>query len=163
MNSFNQEINFDPQHISNLDAHAPASLLKLWYRELYDPLIPDEFYNECTQTDDPKEVMAIVDRIPPLNQLVSQMNVQNTKKLTVYFLLGANIPYTFSARIRSTGGRRLHKNGFFQFGYGVCTECFALHISRSKDYFGEYPQGDEFYTNVNNKYGYIIGSVYYIR
>lgn len=52
------------------DAHAPASLLKLWYRELYDPLIPDEFYEECVQTDDPKEVMAIIDRIPPINRLV---------------------------------------------------------------------------------------------
>lgn len=30
--------------MSFTDAHAPASLLKLWYRELYDPLIPDEFY-----------------------------------------------------------------------------------------------------------------------
>jgi hypothetical protein len=52
------------------DAHAPASLLKLWYRELYDPLIPDDLYNECTETDDPKEVMAIVDRLPSLNRLV---------------------------------------------------------------------------------------------
>jgi Rho GTPase-activating protein 39 len=45
--------------------------LKLWYRELYNPLIPDEFYEECVQTDDPKEVMAIIDRIPPLNRLVT--------------------------------------------------------------------------------------------
>lgn len=53
-----------------LDAHAPASLLKLWYRELYDPLIPDEFYEECIQSDDPKDVLAIFDRIPQINQVV---------------------------------------------------------------------------------------------
>ncbi|KAG8224927.1 hypothetical protein J437_LFUL006286 [Ladona fulva] len=29
------------------DAHTPASLLKLWYRELYEPLIPDTLYEEC--------------------------------------------------------------------------------------------------------------------
>ncbi|KAG5673675.1 hypothetical protein PVAND_003701 [Polypedilum vanderplanki] len=59
-----------PENRGTMDAHAPASLLKLWYRELYDPLIPDEFYNECIETDDPKEVMAIVDRLPSLNRLV---------------------------------------------------------------------------------------------
>lgn len=55
----------------HIDAHAPASLLKLWYRELYNPLIPDEFYEECIKVDDPKDVLAIVDKIPPLNQLVN--------------------------------------------------------------------------------------------
>lgn len=56
-----------------LDAHAPASLLKLWYRELYDPLIPDDLYYESVQVDDPKEVMAIVDRLPPINRLVREL------------------------------------------------------------------------------------------
>lgn len=54
-----------------LDAHAPASLLKLWYRELYDPLIPDELYEECVATEDPDKAAAIVNRLPPLNKLVS--------------------------------------------------------------------------------------------
>lgn len=54
-----------------LDAHAPASLLKLWYRELYDPLIPDELYEDCVSTDDPEEAKTIVEKLPKLNKLVS--------------------------------------------------------------------------------------------
>ena len=29
------------------DSHTAASLLKTWLRELYEPLIPDHFYDEC--------------------------------------------------------------------------------------------------------------------
>ena len=58
------------------DAHAPASLLKLWVRELYEPLIPDSFYNECVsmRQDDgdasASGVAAIVERLPDLNRRV---------------------------------------------------------------------------------------------
>lgn len=58
------------------DAHAPASLLKLWVRELYEPLIPDSFYTECVtmRHDDgdssAKGVAAIVERLPDLNRRV---------------------------------------------------------------------------------------------
>ena len=31
------------------DPHIPASLLKLWYRELYEPLIPADLYNQCIE------------------------------------------------------------------------------------------------------------------
>lgn len=53
-----------------VDAHTPASLLKLWYRELYDPLIPDELYDECVQTEDPEVAAAIINRLPRINRLV---------------------------------------------------------------------------------------------
>lgn len=53
------------------DAHLPASLLKLWYRELYDPLIPNEFYEECIKNcDRPEECISIVQRLPIINRLV---------------------------------------------------------------------------------------------
>lgn len=58
------------------DAHAPASLLKLWVRELYEPLIPDSFYTECVSMrhDDAEasaaNVAAIVERLPDLNRRV---------------------------------------------------------------------------------------------
>ncbi|XP_037910388.1 uncharacterized protein LOC119651103 isoform X1 [Hermetia illucens] len=59
-----------PEHKNTMDAHAPASLLKLWYRELYDPLIPDELYSECVQTEDPEEADRIINKLPSLNKLV---------------------------------------------------------------------------------------------
>ncbi|CAG9560291.1 unnamed protein product [Danaus chrysippus] len=53
------------------DAHAPASLLKLWYRELYEPLIPDSLYSACVASggDFPACERAL-QRLPPLNRLV---------------------------------------------------------------------------------------------
>lgn len=58
------------------DAHAPASLLKLWVRELYEPLIPDTFYMECVSMrhDDSGSSAisagAIIERLPDLNRRV---------------------------------------------------------------------------------------------
>lgn len=53
------------------DAHVPASLLKLWYRELYESLIPDELYQECVQhCTDPERAVAIVHRLPEFHKLV---------------------------------------------------------------------------------------------
>lgn len=53
------------------DAHTPASLLKLWYRELYEPLIPDTMYNECIQHhDNPHRAIAIIESLPEINRLV---------------------------------------------------------------------------------------------
>lgn len=58
--------------LSKVDAHAPASLLKLWYRELYDPLIPDAYYEDCVNTEDPDKAKEIVNKLPEINQLVRQ-------------------------------------------------------------------------------------------
>ncbi|XP_041976226.1 rho GTPase-activating protein 39 isoform X2 [Aricia agestis] len=53
------------------DAHAPASLLKLWYRELYEPLIPDSLYGACVAAGhDPAACARALQRLPPLNRLV---------------------------------------------------------------------------------------------
>lgn len=58
-------------YLSLVDAHTPASLLKLWYRELYDPLIPDDYYEDCVNTEDPDKAKEIVNKLPQINQLVS--------------------------------------------------------------------------------------------
>ncbi|XP_055504939.1 rho GTPase-activating protein 39 isoform X2 [Leucoraja erinacea] len=53
------------------DPHVPASLLKLWYRELEDPLIPHEFYEQSiTHYENPEAAIAVVHSLPKLNRLV---------------------------------------------------------------------------------------------
>ncbi|XP_049866073.1 rho GTPase-activating protein 39 [Pectinophora gossypiella] len=53
------------------DAHAPASLLKLWYRELYEPLIPDALYGACIAAGgDFAACTRAIQRLPAINRLV---------------------------------------------------------------------------------------------
>lgn len=53
------------------DAHVPANLLKLWYRELYEPLIPDSLYPECVvEPMTGAKASAIVGRLPQINRYV---------------------------------------------------------------------------------------------
>ncbi|XP_036278456.1 rho GTPase-activating protein 39 isoform X5 [Pipistrellus kuhlii] len=53
------------------DPHVPASLLKLWYRELEEPLIPHEFYEQCiAQYESPEAAVAVVHSLPRINRLV---------------------------------------------------------------------------------------------
>jgi hypothetical protein len=48
----------------------PASLLKLWYRELAEPLIPHGCYARALACHDkPLEAAAVVRELPPLNRL----------------------------------------------------------------------------------------------
>lgn len=48
-----------------------ASLLKLWLRELCDPLIPEELYNDCiTNSKDLEACVQIVKRLPTINRRV---------------------------------------------------------------------------------------------
>ncbi|KAF9453926.1 hypothetical protein P691DRAFT_755001 [Macrolepiota fuliginosa MF-IS2] len=53
------------------DPYVLASLMKLWLRELCDPLIPDEMYNECIMnSSDPDSCIRIVQRLPTINRRV---------------------------------------------------------------------------------------------
>lgn len=53
------------------DPHVPASLLKLWLRELCDPLVPDELYNDCVaNARDPQACVQLVRRLPTINRRV---------------------------------------------------------------------------------------------
>ena len=76
------------------DPHVLASLMKLWLRELCDPLVPEEMYNECiTSSKDPEACVHIVERLPTINrrvvlfvvsflQLFLEDRVQNATKMT---------------------------------------------------------------------------------
>ncbi|KAM3664263.1 rho GTPase-activating protein 39-like isoform 2-T2 [Ammospiza maritima maritima] len=53
------------------DPNIPASLLKLWYRELEEPVIPQQFYQECINNyENPDAAVAVVQLLPELNRLV---------------------------------------------------------------------------------------------
>ncbi|XP_055329240.1 rho GTPase-activating protein 39-like [Paramacrobiotus metropolitanus] len=53
------------------DPHVPSSLLKLWYRELYEPLIPARFYDLCIQNcNSAKNAVHIIGELPEINQRV---------------------------------------------------------------------------------------------
>lgn len=53
------------------DAHVPANLLKLWLRELYEPLIPDILYPECVaEPMTTRRACDLVLRLPTLHRLV---------------------------------------------------------------------------------------------
>uniref|UniRef100_A0A9J8CDY0 Rho GTPase-activating protein 39 n=1 Tax=Cyprinus carpio carpio TaxID=630221 RepID=A0A9J8CDY0_CYPCA len=58
-----------PENLS--DPNVPASLMKLWYRELEEPLIPMSFYKQCVSNyDDPAAAIRVVQSLPELNRLV---------------------------------------------------------------------------------------------
>ncbi|KEP51455.1 Rho GTPase-activating-like protein [Rhizoctonia solani 123E] len=53
------------------DCNVPASLFKLWLRELQEPLIPSDMYNACIQaSEDPERVVALVKELPTNNRRV---------------------------------------------------------------------------------------------
>jgi len=53
------------------DPHVPASLFKLWLRELRFPLVPQELYNDCVSCAfEPVLVINMVGRLPTLNRRV---------------------------------------------------------------------------------------------
>ncbi|KNC71441.1 hypothetical protein SARC_16018, partial [Sphaeroforma arctica JP610] len=53
------------------DPNIPASLLKMWFRELLEPLVPDELYDVCLDfCDDEARCIDIVDELPDENRHV---------------------------------------------------------------------------------------------
>ena len=68
------------------DAHLPASLLKLWYRELSEPLIPSIFYEQCIlNCDIPETCIRIVNSLPDINRAVLTYLVRFLQVSSIYF------------------------------------------------------------------------------
>lgn len=69
------------------DPHTPGSLLKLWMRELSDPIIPCEFYDDAiaaAKADDEKMAVALVGKMPKLNKQVP-LTIASTNDAQVIF------------------------------------------------------------------------------
>jgi hypothetical protein len=61
------------------DAHVPASSLKLWMRELEEPIIPGEFYDEAIEyarDEDHEQSIMLVEKLPELNRRVTHYVIQ---------------------------------------------------------------------------------------
>ena len=69
VNALKLALNQNHQLPEFTDPHVPGSALKLWFRELPDPIIPAEFYESCiSQSDNAAAAVAVVEQLPPLNR-----------------------------------------------------------------------------------------------
>jgi len=80
----------DPSLTSIPDPHVPASLLKLWYRELSEPIVPFSFYERCIQAfASADEACATVQLLPEINRLaliylIHFLQVNTSHRLSVH-------------------------------------------------------------------------------
>lgn len=65
------------------DAHVPAALLKQWLRQLPDPLISSDLYEQCllATSVSPEACCRIIDLLPEINRLVLAALIQLLQKL----------------------------------------------------------------------------------
>ncbi|XP_065670803.1 rho GTPase-activating protein 39 isoform X2 [Hydra vulgaris] len=78
-----------PMHMN--EPHVAASLLKLWFRDSYEPLIPQRFYDQCIHNCDNTEVcLNIVNSLPALNKLVFSYLI----RLLQAFMIPTNVQYS---------------------------------------------------------------------
>lgn len=120
------------------DAHVPASLLKLWYRELYESLIPDELYQDCVQyCADPERAVAIVHRLPEFHRLVLSYLIRFLQVLPCSFFLfffysSCSFSFFFIyADIFADRSVFCDQNGRQQLGHGDGTQLPPLQRLRS--------------------------------
>jgi len=67
-----------------LDPHVPASLLKLWMRELEQPIIVDDFYDdaiESARNETPEVSVKLIKQLPKLNQKIVKFVVQFLREM----------------------------------------------------------------------------------
>lgn len=58
------------------DPNVPASLLKYWLRDLAEPIIATEYYDECIQyADDPEKAISIINGLPETNRRIALFTI----------------------------------------------------------------------------------------
>lgn len=67
--------NYDLQGVT--DPNVPASLLKLWLRELSDPLIPMSIYDSCIKSfDHPERALSVLQRLSQHHAAVTKFMIE---------------------------------------------------------------------------------------
>lgn len=61
------------------NVHTPCALLKLWLRELPDALIPEAYYDTCTET--PQQGLDVLSKLPKTNQNVIHFIIEFLRRL----------------------------------------------------------------------------------
>ncbi|KYR02381.1 RhoGAP domain-containing protein [Tieghemostelium lacteum] len=70
VNRIKKQMNEFDFTLTSDDPHVLAGLLKLWLRELTDPVIPTELYYDCIKSKSRDEVTRQVHNLPPINREV---------------------------------------------------------------------------------------------
>lgn len=99
--------------------------MKLWYRELEEPLIPMDFYKQCVSNcDDPVAAITVVQSLPELNRLV-----------LCYFInfLQVSTIFTKMYNYRNVQGIFQHSK-LTLFKVQTCTAAKWLHIFMTSRY-----------------------------
>lgn len=70
------------------DPNVPSSLLKLWLRDLAEPLIPNKFYEKCIRYSEDARAVEIVKQLPLINQRVVVYTIDFLQVSKINFLNG---------------------------------------------------------------------------
>ncbi|RCH91749.1 hypothetical protein CU098_003922 [Rhizopus stolonifer] len=73
--------NYDATGIT--DPNVPASLLKYWLRDLAEPIVSSEDYEDCIQyAEEPEKAIAIINRLPDTNRRIALFTISFLQEFT---------------------------------------------------------------------------------
>ncbi|KAI9478502.1 MAG: Rho GTPase activation protein [Benjaminiella poitrasii] len=74
--------NYDATGVT--DPNVPASLLKYWLRDLAEPIIPSEDYEDCIRfAEDAERAIAIMNRLPSTNRRIALFTISFLQEFTL--------------------------------------------------------------------------------
>lgn len=107
----------------------PASLLKYWLRDLADPIITSENYNDCIQyAEDPEKAIDIINRLPDTNRRIALYTISflRVKKRIRFRVEKRSETDVHFIGIHRSCYYQAHFNECQQLGHGVCTQLFKM-------------------------------------